>query len=190
MANPFETVILNMRGTGIFQFLLPWMLSTAIFFGLLRKSQIFGEPERTTMINAVVAIVAAFMVWSAPILLGIDMETKLSAFFVQGTSATLVVLLGLMIVSMFFPPDLPKQLGVLLNAKGPAGGVLIFGILIAAGILISSGLIGVILPGFSLAGLGGTGGIGGDTVSTVLMVALLLGTVLIIAWGGGKGDSK
>jgi len=80
MANPFETVILNMRETGMFQFMLPFMLSSAIFYGLLRKSQIFGDPARSVTVNAVVALVASFMIWASPIILGIDIETRLASF--------------------------------------------------------------------------------------------------------------
>jgi MFS family permease len=187
MANPFETVILNMRQTGMFQFLLPFMLSSAIFYGLLRKSQIFGDPQRSVTINAVVALVAAFMVWASPILLGINIETMLAAFFLQGVSATLVILVGLIIVSMFFPPDLATQIGKALNTKTAVGGLLIFGILIAVAVLFSSGLINIFIPKDLTAGLGA--GLSGDVIMSIVMVALLLGTVLVIVWGGG-GEKK
>jgi hypothetical protein len=187
MANPFETVILNMRQTGMFQFLLPFMLSSAIFYGLLRKSQIFGDPQRSVVINAVVALVASFMVWAAPIILGIDMETSLASFFVQGTSATLVVLVGLLIVSMFFPPDLAAQLGKVFNSKRSTGALLILGLLIALAVLFSSGMITIFIPNSVLSGLNAS--ISGDTITSIVIVALLLGTVLLMVWGGG-GEKK
>jgi hypothetical protein len=190
MANPFETVILNMRNMGMFQFLLPFMLSAAVFFGLLRKSQIFGDPDRSVVINGVVSIVAAFMVWSAPIILGIDMETKMAAFFVQGTSATLVILVGLMMVSMFFPPNLAESLGKALNSKTTIGGVMIFGIVVAIGIMVSSGMIYLFVPEDFLSGIGVSGGSLGDLLPSALMVLLLLGTVFLIVWGGGKESGK
>lgn len=188
MPNPFETVILRMREAGMFQFLLPFMLSSAIFYGLLRKSKIFGEPEHNITVNAVVALVASFMVWAAPIILGIDIETNLASFFVQGTSATLVVLVGLLIVSMFFPPDLATQLGKAFNSKRSTGALLILGLLIALAVLFSSGLITIFLPKDVLAGL--SSGLSGDLIATVSIVVLLLGTVLLIVWGGGGGEKK
>jgi ABC-type nickel/cobalt efflux system permease component RcnA len=109
VANAFETVILKMRDLGMFQFLLPFMLTATIFYGLLRKSKIFGEEFRAITVNAVVALVAAFMVWAAPIILGVNIETGLAAFFLQGMSATLILLVGLMMTSMFFPPDLAAE---------------------------------------------------------------------------------
>jgi len=30
----------------------------------------------------------------------------------------------------------------------------------------------------------------GDTISSIAMVGLLLGTVLILVWGGGKGEGE
>lgn len=181
MAGPFETVILRMRETGMFQFLLPFMLSSAIFYGLLRKSKIFGEPREVVSVNAVVALIASFMVWASPILLGIDIEMHLASFFVQGVSATLVILVGLLIVSMFFPPDLAAQLGKALNTQKTVGGLLIFGILVATAVLVSSGMINIFLPKWLPAA-----GISEDIMMSVAVVALLLGTVLIIVWGGGE----
>ena len=91
-------------------FLLPFTLTSAIFYGALRKSQIFGEPEKNVAVNGVVSLVASMMVWAAPIILGIDIQTSLATFFVQGLFATLVIMVGLVIVGMFAPPDLSKTL--------------------------------------------------------------------------------
>lgn len=187
MANMFETVILKMRETGMFQFLFPFMLSTAIFYGLLRKSKIFGDPREVVSINAVVALVASFMVWSAPILLGVDIEQSLANFFVQGMTATLVVLVGLLITGMFFPPDLAKHLSEKLNTPKYVSAFLIFGILIGVAVFLSSGLINIFLP----EGLRFTGAdITEDLVASIVAVILLLGTALVIVWGGGGEKSS
>jgi len=192
MANAFETVILKMRDLGMFQFLLPFMLTTTIFYGLLRKSRIFGEEFRAITVNAVVSLVAAFMVWAAPIILGVNIETSLASFFLQGTSATLIILVGLIMVSMFFPPDLAAELKGL-NITGKYGsGILIVGVIVAVGVALTSGLAGLFLPaGFQLGGAGGGDLLSADAVSSITMVILLLGTVLILVWGGGgKKENK
>ncbi len=181
MPSIFETVILNMRETGMFQFLLPFMLSSAIFYGMLRKSKIFGEPREVLSINAVVALVASFMVWASPILLGIDMEMYLASFFLQGITATLVILVGLLIVSMFFPPDLGVQLAKTLNTQRVVGGILIIGLLVSVGLLFSSGMINIFLPEDLISSI-----VSDDILISFVMVALLLGTALIIVWGGGE----
>lgn len=185
MANVFETVILNMQESGMFQFMLPFMLSSAIFYGLLRKSQIFGDPKLSVTVNAVVALVASFMVWSAPILLGIDIETALASFFVQGMMATLVLVIGLMIVSLFFPPNLAEHLGKTLNTKTAVAGFLIFGLLIGGAIFMSSGMIYFFIPKWAFDFY-----MSDDLIMSIIVTILLLGTVLIIVWGGGKGSSS
>jgi len=186
MVTPFETAILKMKEFGMFQFLFPFMLSAAIFYGLLRKSQIFGDPNKNVAINAVVALVAAFMVWSYPILAGVDVETQLTNFFTQGMSATLIILLGLLISSMFFKPDLAEQLSALFPKGSKVWSVvLIAGILIGGGILLSSGMINVFIPQ-ATGGLGGIGGLSEDTILTIGVVLLLAVTVVVVVFAGGK----
>jgi hypothetical protein len=191
LANAFETVILKMRDLGMFQFLLPFMLTTTIFYGLLRKSRIFGEEFRAITVNAVVSLVAAFMVWSAPIILGVNIETSLASFFLQGTSATLVVLVGLLMASMFFPPDLATELQKLDAVKKHGVAILVMSILALLAITVSSGLVNVFLPQGFRFGEGGTSTFWTDeTISSIAMIVLLLGTVFILVWGGGKSESK
>ncbi len=191
MANAFETVILKMRDLGMFQFLLPFMLTTTIFYGLLRKSKIFGEEFRAITVNAVVSLVAAFMVWSAPIILGVNMETSLASFFLQGTSATLIVLVGLLMASMFFPPDLATELQKLDAVKKHGVAILVMSIIALLAITVSSGLVNVFLPQGFRFGEGGTATFWTDeTISSIAMIGLLLGTVLILVWGGGKGSDN
>lgn len=178
MTSPFETVILNMRDTGMFQFMLPFMLSSAIFYGLLRKSQIFGEPSRSVTINAVIALVASFMVWAAPILLGIDIETHLASFFVQGISVTLIVMVGLMITGMFAPPNLPDHFKKVFE-KHPTVwmAILIGGILAGVILAISSGLMTIYFPELGLGGVG-VPVLSEDTVMTLGVILLLVATVI------------
>ena len=186
MVTPFETAILKMKEFGMFQFLFPFMLSAAIFYGLLRKSQIFGDPNKNVAINAVVALVAAFMVWSYPILAGVDVETELANFFTQGMSATLVILLGLLICSMFFQPNLPEQINKIFGAKTTFWSViLVAGILIGGGILVSSGMINVFFPQ-ATSGIGGIGGLSEDTILTIGVVLLLAVTIVVVVFVGGK----
>ena len=189
VANAFETVILKMRDLGMFQFLLPFMLTATIFYGLLRKSKIFGEEFRAITVNAVVALVAAFMVWAAPIILGVNIETGLAAFFLQGMSATLILLVGLMMTSMFFPPDLAAELQKLEGFKKHGVAVLVAAIITVIAIVISSGMINIFLPAGIRFGTGGDISLSDETMSSILMVLLLLGTVAVLVWGGtGKKD--
>ena len=143
MVSPPEIVIERMSELGFFKFWLPFMLTSAVFYGLLRKSKIFGEPERNVAVNAVVSLVAAFMVWAAPILIGIDIETQLSLFFIQAISSMLVLMVALMLSGMLFGPDLPRQLSEKFKGGGFWGALLIVGIIVGGAIFFSSGLINI-----------------------------------------------
>lgn len=186
MATPFEIVITKLQSLGAFQFLFPFMLTAAIFYGLIRKSKIFGKPEENVAVNAVVAIVAAFMVWASPILLGINIEKSLAAFFLQSISMMLVIVVGLLITGMFFPEDLAAELGKkLLGGKG-AGIVVVFGILIATGVLVSSGLVNLIIPGgISAPQLGP--GLSEETILTLSVIIILaISVAAVVGIGSGK----
>ena len=89
MTSPFDTAIQKMAELGLFKFLFPFMLTAAVFYGLLRKSQIFGDSEKNVAVNAIVALVAGFMVWSYPIIAGIDITLQLANFFMEGLVGSL-----------------------------------------------------------------------------------------------------
>lgn len=178
MVTPFETVILKMRDLGFFKFFFPFILTAAIFYGLLRKSQLFGDPDRNIVVNAIVALVASFFVWAMPIILGVDIETQLARFFAQGIGVTLTVMVALMIAGMFFPPDLAKSLGEKIKAGYFWGGTIIGGILIMVIVFISSGLYQVLFP----RGIGIS--ISNDIFITLGVIILLVVTLAIIVRAG------
>ena len=82
----------------------------------------------------------SFFVWSMPILLGINIETQMAAFFVQGMVVTLVGMIALLVGGMFLPPDLPKVISEKLKSGAVVSIVIIGGILIGFILLVSSGL--------------------------------------------------
>lgn len=171
----FETAILKLQSLGFFTFLLPFILTAAIIYGGLRRAQLFGEPERNVAVNAIVAFVISLFVWAAPIILGIDIETKLSAFFIQGFSVSLIVLIALVLAGMFFPPDLAKSLSD--KFKGPAfwGGVIIVSLIVGGVILVSSGLATVLFP----KGIGVN--VSSDLfISMAVLVALVVSIAFIV----------
>jgi len=181
MVSPFETVVLRLKDIGAFQFLFPFMLTAAVFYGLLRKTKLFGPPEKNISVNAVVALVAAFMVWASPVLLGIDVETQLAAFFFQGTVAILVVVIALLIAGTFLPEDLPKYIGEKIKTGWGVGVIVIAGLLIGGAILFSSGLISLFIPGGITVGVPGE-----ELISIVIIISIMIGTVVVIMFVGGK----
>jgi len=161
---------------GAFNFLFPFILTSAIFYGLLRRSQIFGKPEETVAINGVIALVAAFMVWAYPILTGIDIETQLSKYFFFGTVSLLTIVIGLLAGSMILPEGIGKFLGEKVEKGRSAilAGILIMGLLIGLGILVASGLVGTFFPSEE--------GKTSEIYETVAIFALILGTIVLLVW--------
>jgi hypothetical protein len=178
MPTPFDMVINNLKGLGFFEFLLPFLITSAVFYGLLRKSKIFGEPEKNVGVNAVVSLGAAFMVWASPIILGIDITNQFALFFLQGMIAMLVIMVIAMIATMFFGEDLPKQLSERFKGQGVWWLVLIVALLVGGGIFLSSGIISIFAPqGFST--FGGTDI--GFIVLTIVMFIVFLVVIVLIA---------
>lgn len=181
MATPFETVIIRLQELGMFQFFFPFMLSSAIFYGLLRKSKIFGDPRQNIAVNAIVSLVAAFMIWAYPILAGVSIEYQLSTFFTQGMLAMLATMVGLMVIGMFLPPGVAERIKEIGFGKKFYGGLIVIFVLVGFGILISSGLWNVFFPsgidlGFEMSS---------DILITVGIILLLVITVGVIVFGGG-----
>lgn len=180
MASPFEIVVTNLQKIGAYQFLFPWLIASAVFYGLLRRSQIFGKPEENVAVNAVVATVAAFMVMAYPILIGVNIETQLSTFFFNSLISILVVIVGLIIAGMVFPAGLGEELSKKFKG-GALAAFLVLGILIALGVMISSGLTNVFFP----SNVGQVGGISSDTFLTIgVLVAMVLSVGIIAVIGG------
>lgn len=184
MPDIFTPVIERLREIGAFKFLFPYILTSAIFYGLLRKSQVFGKPEENAAVNAVVALVASFMVWSFPIIMGVDIEAQLSAFFTQGLVVTLVFTISLMIVGMFFEPNLSKQLADNLFKGNKAWSIVIIGLIFGFIILGTSGLWNV------LFGPEIIGKISEEIIWTIGVIVLLVIPVIFITYGGEKAPPK
>ena len=88
----FENLIEIAQNYGIFNFLLPFLLTFSIFYGILRKSKIFGSDEKAERINAVIAFVAAFY-----ILIFTPAGTTLASFFANFFGWSVIALLTLLI---------------------------------------------------------------------------------------------
>ncbi len=178
--DPFTLTIQKLYNLGFFKFLLPFMLTSAVFYGLLRKSQIFGPPEKNIAVNAIVALTAAFMVWSYPVIAGVDVQQYFVQFFMQATIISVVIIFGLLLCSMVLPPDLPAQLKEKLGGRS-YGIILMAFLILGFVVLLSSGLLNVFFPSTALE----TGGISSDVLITVgVVIALVIAVIAIVGIGG------
>lgn len=175
MPDVFTAVIERLREIGAFNFLFPYMLTSAIFYGLLRKSQVFGKPEENVAVNATIALIASFMVWAYPIISGIDIETQLSYFFTQGAVVTLVFMVSLMIAGMFLPPNLPEHLAKGLFQGNKAAGIILVGVFFGFLIVMTSGLWGAVLGPDAIQ-------LPSDIFITVAILIILLVPFILIMW--------
>jgi hypothetical protein len=178
--DPFATTVIRLKEVGFFHLLL-YILSTAVFYGLLRKSQIFGPPERNIAVNATVAFVAAFMVLAVPILRGIDIIGQFEMFFVQSLVAILITMAGVMVAGMVFPPDLPGHLSKVLGKGGYWAAFLVGGIIVGFIILITSGMTSVFFPE-------GVFAIPQDLLITIGAILSLIIALAVIVWFTTKSE--
>jgi hypothetical protein len=156
------------------------MLTAAVFYGLLRKTKLFGLPEKNVAVNAIVALIAGFMVMAYPIIAGVSPET-LPAFFFHGTVLLLVMVVALLVAGMFLPENLPKYIGEKIKTARGVGIIVIAGILIGGAAFVSSGLINVFIPS-GVETVAET-----ELITTIIVILILVGTVIVITYvGGGK----
>jgi hypothetical protein len=183
MTSALETVLINLNKMGFFSF-LPFLLTSAIFYGLLRRSKLFGEPEKNVVVNAIVALVAAFMVWAYPIITGTSIEEYqqfFSTFFLKGTVATLTVVIGLIIAGMFFPQTIGASLEKSLQGKLGVG-IIILGLLIGAGVLLASGTTS--LFGISMEN------VSSDLIYSIIFMVIFVGIIGAVVWITGRETKK
>ena len=139
MANAFEIVVQKMVDLGFYDYLFPFIITSALFYALFRKSKILGESNAT---NALVAISLAFMILGFPILVGFSFATPLSSFFTQATVWILIFFVGMIIASLFYP-DLMKTLAEQFTKRT----TLFEMIALAVALFVTSGLVQVFIVG-------------------------------------------
>lgn len=101
MVNPFELVAQRLAELGFFDFLLPWMITSAIFYGALRKTKILGE---SVGIIATLSLAFSFLIWGYLISVpSVSLGVPLSKFITQFSVLAIVFLVSLLGASLFYP---------------------------------------------------------------------------------------
>lgn len=138
MADPFTVLVTNLNSIGFFGFLLPFIFTFAVVFGLLWKSK-WVENQR---INGVIALVFAFFVvgFGGP---------ALANFFVNLFGLATLIIAALLVIVLFIAMaggDASKVLG----NKGTYAilggtGIIIFWIALGSfGVSVSDSVVGII----------------------------------------------
>lgn len=173
MANPFEAITQRMAELGFFDFLLPFLITSAVIWGLLERSRIF---EGKIAVNAVISLSFSFLIWgylssASAMKIGLPFST----FVTQVSIMSFVFLLSLVVISMFYP-DFTAQLGESLGRGATMIGI---GIGIAVFLFFSSGLAQIL-------GIGGLVA-KGDVGIVILMLAVFIIMLFIISGIAGPG---
>ncbi len=100
MADIFQPVIEKLVDLGFYNFFLPWLITTAIFYALLKKSKFLGE---SNVLNGAISLAIGFLIFGFPILSGFSFGLPMSAFFTQSTSIILFFVIAFLLASMFYP---------------------------------------------------------------------------------------
>ena len=174
MTSPFQIVAERLGELGVYDFLLPWLVTSALIWGLLKKSNLFGEDA--TVINSVLSISVSFFIWGFIIFTGgTDVGSSLSRFFTQMIFVGMGFMVILLIGSLFFP-DFTEAL----KERIPTS---MFWIVVVIGVvlLISSGLFKLGDVIYNL--MGSFSGVPGGDVG-IMIVAVIILILLIMLIGG------
>jgi hypothetical protein len=175
-------VVASAKGFGIFDFFIPFIMMFAIFYGLLYKTKIFGDPTKeraSRTISLVIALAASsyIMVFTPA---GVTISGFLSSYFSK-TLVVVLALLGVLIVFYLLMNILKPEAKWDLSKLGWLA--LLLAVVLGIGIFISSGG-GKIFPGV------GNINIGIDSGSlAVIVVIILTGLVIWFMISGGDNGS-
>jgi len=195
----FEQILSSAQSAGFFGFFLPFLLTFALIYGLLNKSQLFGPATArgVSALNAVISMVAAFYVIGfTPI--GMTIAQFLGNFFTQWTIILLAFIVGILaafVLQPFWPREQKAkydQNGRLIGyEKGEPtlektlGKYIGFGIFLALiGVFINSG--GLNILGIDLNAVN----VGGIAPQDVIIIAIIIFTIGMVVFltRGGKGE--
>ncbi|MBD3155797.1 MAG: hypothetical protein GF368_04025 [Candidatus Aenigmarchaeota archaeon] len=172
MVSPFEAVARKLGELGVYDFLLPWIITSAIIWGLLEKSKLFGEGS--VAINSVLSISISFFIWGFLIFTGSnEVGSMLSKFFTQ-ISFVAVGFAAILLVGSLFYPDFPAALEDRIPKESMFWIVIVIGLAIA----ISVGLINVGRTIYQFLSISGS--IPGGDASLLMVAVIVLALLLLI----------
>lgn len=159
MASELSNIISILKSFGFFEIYLPFFLTFAIFYGLLKKTGVFKGGQNDTTSNKVEVIVAgvaaAYVVLFSPA--SVPITQFFATFFTQSSLALVSLLVLIMIISLLLglagvlnPPVAGQNVNL-----GQWGTVIVItiGVLAVAWMFFTSGgsgLFNLQLPGFSI----------------------------------------
>lgn len=186
----FAEVIAVWKDYGVFEFYLPFVLMFAIFYGLLSKSKIFGDPskeKRVTNINVVVSIVAAlFVMVYTPA--GITLTVFFGTFFTQTMVILATILSFALILYLVLPTGAIEEM--FKNPSKYAKYLIPIVVLIVLFIFISAGGLEIFGIKIGVPGVPGIPGIGLSTEDAVIVFLIVIFVLVVWFITRGEGEKK
>lgn len=160
-----------LKNIGVFEYYLPFIMTLAIFYGLLERAKIFAEKR----INVIIAVSAAFFIMAyTPVgTWGVSLTQYFASFFTKGVVALISLLFVVMIIYLLVPITGREKF------PGAAKYIAFFAALIGLGMFISSGGL-AIFPG--LGGVGAELPQIGLSPQDIVVIILIVITILVIYW--------
>lgn len=167
----FPEVIQKLANLGFYDFVLPFIIVSAILYAILRKTKVLGE---SPLINGIVSVGISFFILLVPALAGVSLVAPLTGFFGQLIIVILIIAFGLLITGLFVPNLMEKMM------EWMKGSTILWVIIIIVFLLaMSSGLFSFITVPIQDA-LGSRW----DTFIVILIVLIAVGVIAAVS--GGK----
>lgn len=163
-----QTVIMQWQSSGIFDYVLPFLLIFAFVFGILQKTEILGDKAKS--INVLISVAIGLIAVTQ-----FDMVPRFFQALFPNLGIGLAILFCVMLlVYMFIDGDKTKGIGF-----GWMIGLSVLGLIIA---------IVAVSDAFSTSGIGG--GFGNfymtDYIGWIVFAILIIGVIIAIASSGDK----
>lgn len=181
MANYFQLIAEMMSKLGLFQYLFPFILITALVYAVLKKSKILSD---SAVLNGLISLAVGFMVvFGIPVAVGRVFQTALPMFFMQVSVFLLVFVIGFLIASLFYP-NMMDWLPKVFTSRS----MLMVAITLAIVFFITSGLLGVFTSGLYGPPTPGTPSLPRDL--TIFIVGIFLFVTFILIAGAVAREAK
>lgn len=175
MANIFQIAVERLSELGFYNFFLPFILFTTLFYAVLRKTQVLGE---SPLIHGIISVAVGLFVFGAPAIAGVNLAESLTAFVTQAAIIILVFVVGFLVISFFYP-NVTEKLTEIFPKPGP-GGWMVWSIL---GIAVVLGLFPFLKNSLGKAFEGIK--IPGDLLTMVVVIVVVLVVFLIVTVSRG-----
>lgn len=165
-----EILVTKLLEVGFYDLLI-FIISLALFYGILKKVKLF---EDSPLINAALAFAVAFLIFGFPIIMNYSLILPLSHFFTTSFVFLLVFMVGILIAAFFYP-DLPAFLKEHFTSRT----MISVGMAIGVAIALLSGAVGILYASPPMTP--GSGQRAPFDINIIASATIIFGILLIVA---------